>query len=142
MKPTSIDSGITAATISAARTSRRNTNSTSDDEQRPFDQVLPHRVRRAVDDLGLVVERHDRSPPAASATISAIRAFTRSPTSLPFSPLSMMTMPATRLALAVARHGALARHGADAHLGHVARRRPATPSTVVDDDPLEVRRRR
>ena len=67
-----------------------------DDQQRPLDQVLADRVRRAVDDLGLVVERHDGD--AGRQRLPRSRrcvALARSATSLPFSPFSMITMPAT-----------------------------------------------
>ena len=40
MKPTSIESGMTAATSSAARTSPQEDEEDDDDEERPLEQVL------------------------------------------------------------------------------------------------------
>ena len=80
----------------------------------------------AVDDLGLVVEGHDRARrPAASLRSRRCAAFTRAPTSRPFSPFSMMTMPATvspRPSRVTAPWRGI---GAGAHVGDVARRAPA-----------------
>ena len=59
MKVASSDSGITTATIAAARRLPRKTIQHQRHQQRAFEQVREHGVQRRVDQPGAVVERHD-----------------------------------------------------------------------------------
>ncbi len=111
---------MTAATSRAARASPRKTNSTDDDQQRPFEQVLPHRVGGAVDDLRLVVERFDRQARGqrradlGHARLHAVRDV------LAVLALQHDDHAGHALAPAVARDGALAGHRANRHVRDIA----------------------
>ena len=131
MKPASIERGMTAATMSDGPHVAQEEEEDGDDEERAFEQVLRDRVRGAVDDLALVVEGRDRACPPGSVfcDLRDPRPSPGSPTSLAVLALEHDDHAGHRLALAVAGHRALPRHGADAHVGHVAdedraRRRP------------------
>ena len=60
MNPHSIDSGITDGDDQRGADVAQEEEQHDDDQQRALDQVAPYRRRGAVDDVGLIVERHHR----------------------------------------------------------------------------------
>ena len=90
------------------------------DEQPAFEQIREDGARRAIDDLALVVERADGDAGGQQRTDLVEALFDAAHDLAAVRALEHDDHARQRLAAAVARHGAFARHRADRHLRHVA----------------------